>query len=158
MKATSPEEILALNTKAQRNLRMKDLKQWYTAEELDKLGFRKYPENRTPLLCDVKYAARFAELKEAAANHTPKLRHRWTPLEDKFLESTYMYLSDAVIGLALNLPAYNVEMRRAVKGFTKDINVNLDVIVWVDRERFEEDILKESLTKARPDILESLLC
>lgn len=157
MKFTNTEEILLANTKAQRNLKRKELKKWYTEEELYALGFRNYPENRTPLPCDVKYAARFAEIKEAAAKHTPKLLHKWTPLEDKFLEASYMYLSDATIGLALNLPSYNVEMRRKVKKLFKTYTVNLEVVVWVDRERFDEDIKKEALTKARPDILQSLI-
>ena len=157
MKHLSTEELFQLNTKARRNLSMKDLKQWYTSEELDKLGFKVYPENRTPLLCNIKYQDNYEKLRAIAAKQEPKLLVRWTPKEDDFLRATYAYLSDQTIALALNMPDYAIKLRRATLGLLKDYRVNLDVVVWCNRDNYEEDMLKESLTKARPDILDTLI-
>lgn len=150
MKFHSLDDIVTSNSKAVRNLKPPDILAWYTQEQIDALNIKKY-DRPLNALCDILYTEQIAEFKRnAKANN---LLHRWSPKEDAFLEATYMYLSDATIGLALNLPTTTIKKRREARKFFKKFQVGLEVIVWNKRGSFEEDLQKEGLTKARPSIL-----
>ncbi len=147
-------DVLNLNTKGQRNLSMKDLKAWYTAEELEELRYNiKYPSNSKELPCDAKFLQPFDAMK-ALAKENDK-RHRWTPKEDAFLIASYMFISDQIIALGLNMPSYAVTNRRTVLKLTKGHRHSIEVLVWCHRENFEEDMLALSLTKARPELADA---
>lgn len=81
-------------------------------------------------------------------------RHKWTWFEDEFIKSNYHYLSDNVIGLALNVPGRFVKLRRLrlglKKGAPKDACIPYKVIVWCDREAYEEDLKRFNLNGTLP--------
>jgi len=159
--AKSNEDILKLKTKAQRYLKRTDLLNRYTKEELEELltyveirtfyddGTEVPPDNI--LLSDLRYSARFHEQESIAAEAQPRHIRKWAPEEDEFLRTNYMYLSDSVIALALNVPKVVVAARRVTLGLSKEISTSLEVIIWADRDKFDEDIKKFHLTKARPE-------
>jgi hypothetical protein len=68
-------------------------------------------------------------------------RHKWTYVEDVFIKSNYLYLSDNVIGLALNIPGRIVKLRRLALGLKKVVlKDSYKVIVWCDRKDYESDL------------------
>lgn len=81
-------------------------------------------------------------------------RHKWTWFEDEFIKSNYHYLSDNVIGLALNVPGRFVKLRRLrlglKKGIPKDTRTPYKIIVWCNREAYEEDIKRFKLNGILP--------
>lgn len=155
--------LLDLNTKAQRNLKRSDLLNQYTEEETKELlepyeyDYKYFYEDGTQvskhdiLLCNTRYSERFQEQEEAAAKRVPRQTRKWHPKEDTFLRNTYLYLSDSTIALALNVPKVVVQARRSVLGLSKEVSTSLEVIIWADRDKFDEDIKKFHLTKARPE-------
>lgn len=84
----------------------------------------------------------------------PSKRHKWTWFEDEFIKSNYHYLSDNVIGLALNVPGRFVKLRRLrlglKKGIPKDTQIPYKVIVWCNREEYEEDLKRFNLNGSLP--------
>lgn len=145
-------DVLKLNTKAQRNLSLEDLKEIYSEEELERLiGKRDVYEKE---LTSDKYIESWEAYKEETSSLN-KL-HKWSPEEDAFLRACYMYLSDNTMALALNIPAYNVTQRRLSLKLIKGYTLPIDVIVWCKRDSYEEDLKKERLTKARPEIREAV--
>ena len=156
MKFTTKEDILNANTKSQRSLKRDNLKAWYTEEELKDIIRYEYPDYVSPpTLSDIKYREPFETMREEAKK--ANMLHKWTPEEDAFLTACYKYLSDSTIGLALNIPAYYVSSRRKVLKLSKQVALDIEVIVWSNRENFEGDMKKERLTKARPDIVDTML-
>lgn len=149
---SSPVPLDSLNTKARRNLSRKNLLNHYTKEEVDALiktyeyEVKSYHELS---LANLRWSARFEELKSNKLN----LLRKWTPHEDEFLRSTYMYLSDATIALALNIPSNIVLSRRKVLKLAKTSNFEIDVIIWCERDSFEDDMNSKHLLKARPDVI-----
>ena len=81
-------------------------------------------------------------------------RHKWTWFEDEFIKSNYHYLSDNVIGLALNVPGRFVKLRRLrlglKKGVPKDTQTPYKVIVWCNRESYAEDLKRFNLNGSLP--------
>lgn len=87
-------------------------------------------------------------------------RHKWTWFEDEFIKSNYHYLSDNVIGLALNVPGRFVKLRRLRLGLSKGLKKGLakdkdaqtvyKVIVWCNRESYEEDLKRFNLNGTLP--------
>jgi hypothetical protein len=132
---------------------MADLREWYTQEELDALGIKKYPANRKDMLCDTKYSARFSDLKAQAKELDKPKIHRWSPKEDAFLRATHAFISNKVIALALNVPYSTVQRRLDVLKLVKPVKLDLEVIVWAERNNFERDMQREVLTKARPEVI-----
>lgn len=124
---TSPVDISKLTPKARRTLDPQSLQALYTEDELLFL---------------------FDEQEKRAKKR--KLLRKWSPEEDEFLRSTYMYLSDRTIALALNKPISIVRARRKTLKLYKHQTVELEVIIWHNRENFEEDMKQMRLTKARP--------
>jgi hypothetical protein len=155
---SSTEEILEAPTSTKRRLTLDKVTQWYTEEEAEKLMFPKYKHRSlyAPLSTQ-KYAESYEQVRELLHNAEYKEKRVWSPKEDEFIRSTYAFLSDNVIGLALNVPWYVVKIRRRNLGLSKEHSINVDVIIWANRDKFDEDIQKSQLTKARPDILEHVL-
>lgn len=78
-------------------------------------------------------------------------RHQWTYVEDLFIKNNYLYLSDNVIGLALNVPGRIVKLRRLVLGLKKvELKDQYKVIVWCNREDFKDDVLTYSTKGTLP--------
>jgi len=149
------DKVLGMTTKAQRNLSIKDLEEWYTPSELKRLRIdNKYDANKSIPPCDERYMESFEEFKEDAKNINHM--HRWSPEEDEFIKATYMFISDKTVALALNVPQYAITERRSVLKLIKGHTIPIDVIVWCDRSSFEEDVKLLTLTKARPDIRDAL--
>jgi len=145
-------EILELNTKAQRNLKRNKLARSYTEEELNELvKIYSYPSN--PDVSQIRWTDKFNELREAGNSCSPRKIRKWSPEEDKFLRNTYMYLTDTTIALALNIPSNIVLARRKYLGLRKKQVNDLEVMVWCERDNFEEDLRKTTLLKARPDVV-----
>lgn len=145
------QELMSLPTKAKRNLKAEKLEALYSDVELDTM-FKRYADSEKYDLADERYDSAYSALKDEHAKREPREIMRWTIQEDDFLKCTYMYLTDKVIALALNRPVSSVMSRRQFLGYTKDTKTKLDVLIWADREKFEEDILKYSLTKVRPGV------
>jgi len=145
-------EIFELNTKAQRNLKKQHLATRYSEEELKAL-IKSYSYDKKIDLSQLRWSARFDDLREEARTNTPRKARRWTPEEDEFIRNTYMYLTDATIALALNIPSNIVLARRLTLGLRKSQVNNLEVVVWCERDNFEEDLKKITLLKARPDVI-----
>lgn len=144
-------DVHSLPTKAKRNLKEKDLAHMYTQEELDVLLDKNTIQGNLSLdLGEDQFGERYAEQKEAAHKASPERMRKWSPEEDAFLVASYMYVSDNVISLALNIPAKTVRARRRTLDLIKTNATELQVIVWCNRDDFEEDAKKLHLTKARP--------
>ena len=147
----SKEDILKANTKAQRNLDLQSLKEWNTDEELEAL-LPKQTYMQPNYLADEKYNAQFERFKDDLKKAQPKRRFIWSPEEDKFLTASYMYISDATIALALNMPVHEVTKRRDILKLKKGHTIPIEVLVWCNREDFERDMEKYPLTRARPEL------
>jgi len=140
-----------LNTKAKRNLKEKDFSHLFSEDELEVLlDKHTIPGNNVLDLGEEQYGERFLEQKAEAKAASPERMRKWSPEENAFLKASYMYVSDNVIALALNIPAKSVRARRRRLGLIKTTHVQLEVIVWCNREDFEDDVQKFHLTKARP--------
>ncbi len=146
-------EVFKLHTKARRNLKRSRLAPMYTQEELEVLMKSQYKYSAKPTLSHLRWSARFDEISTEAQNAKPRKIRKWSPEEDDFLRSTYMYLTDSTIALALNIPANIVLSRRVTLKLFKDLSNNLEVLVWCERDNFEEDLKKSHLFKARPDVV-----
>ena len=78
-------------------------------------------------------------------------RHKWTWVEDEFIKSNYHYLSDNVIGLALNIPGRFVKLRRLSLGLKKGTNKDTyKVVIWCERQDYEEDLKRFKLNGTLP--------
>ena len=150
MTEADKEEILNMATKAQRNLSSKKLRKYYTEEEW--LELRDNSPSGKKL--ENQYEIPWANLKERM-NEKGRF-HKWTPEEDDFLRKNYMFLSDRIIGMALNMPAAVVRQRRYQKDLVKHYTTPLEVIVWCKRDSFEEDVKNLNLTKARPEMRDAV--
>lgn len=79
-------------------------------------------------------------------------RHKWTWVEDEFIKSNYHYLSDNVIGLALNIPGRFVKLRRLSLGLKKGTNKDTyKVVIWCERQDYEEDLKRFNLNGTLPN-------
>lgn len=68
-------------------------------------------------------------------------KHLWTWAEDEFLRANYLYLSDNVIGLALNIPSRIVKLRRLKLGLKKNVLKDAyKVVIWCERSDYEKHI------------------
>lgn len=139
-------EVFNLHPTQARNLQQEDLRAWYTEEELNTLLNISLSKHYV-YLSDTKYLKSFYDRK--AKEEKKNRRHKWTYAEDSFLKANYKYLSDNTIGLALNVPAKSVSYRRRTLGLTKGVQMNTTIIVWCNRDSFEEDCEKQTLTKLR---------
>jgi len=146
-------EVFKLHTKARRNLKRSRLAPMYTQEELEVLMKSQYTYSAKPTLSHIRWSARFGEISDAARNAKPRKIRKWSPEEDDFLRSTYMYLTDSTIALALNIPANIVLARRVTLKLFKDLSNNLETMVWCERDNFDDDVKKLHLQKARPDVI-----
>lgn len=146
--AKLPFDVLNMGTKGQRNLKREDLEAHYTDEELDELK-HKYPSYDEVDLGEAKWGERFRELVEEAQNKTPKELRKWSPEEDAFLASSYLYLSDNTIALALNISMAQVRRRRLWLKLNKYDPQPKGLIIWCDRQNFDEDVKKLHLQKER---------
>ena len=144
-------EIEKLNTKARRNLKKEDLQNLYTEEELDiLLGRKAKPSDE--------WYGQLELLKQAAKDASPRQRRRWSPEEDKFLYDTYLYLPDATIGLALNIPQWEVSKHRIALKLEKRPEAEKGVVVvWHHRTDFEKDLQEQQLLKVRGEDVHPLL-
>jgi hypothetical protein len=92
----------------------------------------------------------FEDAKKLAKKQNKK--HQWTYVEDNFIRCNYEYLSDNVIGLALNIPSRWVRIRRMVLGLKKNVMTETyKVVVWCERKAFEEDVKAFKLNGTLPD-------
>ncbi len=151
MSGSMSSEVYKLNTKARRNLKRSNLKGMYEEKELSSLLLKNYEYDTKESLATLRWSARFLSLT-AAAKKVKKLR-KWSPEEDAFIRSTYMYLTDSTIALALNIPANVIYARRLTLSLTKSSPHKLSVVVWCERDAFDKDIEKHHLLKARPDVI-----
>jgi KaiC/GvpD/RAD55 family RecA-like ATPase len=131
-----------LSKRAKRALKSKDLQDMYTEDELSAIlnqYNRDKPSGFEPF---------YGMLKEVAKQPGPRLRRRWSPIEDTFLYDTYEYITDATIALALNIPEYEVRRHRVALGLEK-FKGTTHYVVWHNRENFDTDMEKYQLNKAR---------
>lgn len=149
-------DVFNLPLRTKRTLKLSRLAPAYTPEEIAKLTRKTYTYDAVPTLSHERWAEPFAELTRNAHAAKPKKIRKWSPEEDAFLRATYLYLTDSIVALALNIPANIVLARRKVLKLSKTqqaIHTPLEVIVWCERENFERDCAKTSLMKARPDVV-----
>lgn len=145
-------DIITLNTKARRNLRPADLQNLYSQEELYVLL------GRSPDPSDI-WEGYGELLRLRARNKKPRLRRRWSPIEDKFLLDTYNHLPDSSIALALNIPRTEVSRHRLSLKLNKRPEADHGVfVVWHHRDDFNVDMDEQDLNKIRGDGIHPLLC
>lgn len=78
-------------------------------------------------------------------------RHKWTWVEDEFIRNNYKYLSDNVIGLAINVPGRLVKLRRLRLGLKKtQLKESYKVVIWCNRLDYEKDLEDYSLNGYLP--------
>lgn len=139
------EGILDLHHETVRSFDKEYFSQFYTAEELGDILVKR--ENCYVYASDIQYDTVFSDAKKEARKKNKV--HKWTYAEDKFLKLNYLHLSDNLIGLALNVPARIIYYRRRTLGLKKGNIMTSNVIVWCNRENFEQDCEKYQLTKVR---------
>jgi len=133
-----------MNTKARRNLSKDKLMRFYSEEELRTILRTTSPQKSPPTLADHQWE----EIFELRAQQEDQY-HKWTPIEDKFIRDTYMYLTDTTIALALNVPTRAVYARRKTLDLHKRCPDHHRILIWHARDDFEEDCKQHRLTKAR---------
>lgn len=134
-------DALQLHPRTQHALSIKDFEEVYTPEELDKL-LTEHTNVEAYTLASDRFEESYEQMKRIG-------QRVWYPEEDEFIKTNYLYLTDAVIALALNVPTYAVRTRRVALGCEKIRPTKLDVIIWADRQNFEEDCKKYNLIKLR---------
>ena len=141
-------DVLNSSAITTRHLKRDELKEWYTEDEVDTLLHD--TDTLSPTLSDIRYEDAFNEfLAECKENNSRRI---WTVAEDDFIRRNYKHLSDSTIALALNIPSQNVIDRRMYLKLEKGQRTSeyeIPLIVWADRNKFDEDCKKFHLTKAR---------
>lgn len=101
-----------------------------------------------------KWIAQSELLYDALYNTAQKnnKRHKWSYVEDTFIKSNYLYLSDNVIGLALNTPGRIVKLRRLTLGLKKvHLKDSYKVVIWCERNDYEKDLEEYKLNGKLPN-------
>lgn len=129
-------ELLSKDGRTHRYLDADKLLKHYTEEELEELLMT--------------YSWDFTEIDKRFKLEDEV--HRWTKVEDDFILANYKYLSDNIIGLALNVRGYDVKLRRLYLGCHKGtLKETYKVVVWAKRSDFEEACSTQLLNKSRKD-------
>lgn len=141
------QDFIHKDVRTTKHYKQENFKWWYTENELSNILVPARGEwvSQSDVLCTPFEDA----LQDAKSTNK---RHKWTWIEDEFLLSNYKYLSDNVIGLALNIPGRIVKLRRMSLGLKKGIIPDTyKVIVWCNRDYFEDDVKNYNLIGALPD-------
>ena len=146
-----PLDISSLSTKKRRRLTFSKLAPHYTKDELRAIMNKYSFYIKHPTVAQLRWYEPLEEAKRRASFENPHYKRQWTPEEDKFIQDTYMYLTDGVIALALNLPTTLIIARRRILGLKKVRSTSIEYIVWCERDNFERDLEVKRLLKARPD-------
>jgi hypothetical protein len=139
------KDYLFDNTDEVKQLTIKDCTNWVTEAEYQELVQKS--NNYKPIS-----NLRYIDSYKAWRDHLKRQykRHRWSDDEIQFLKDNYKYLSDNVIGLALNISAQHIRSKRNTLGLKKERNAEQShVVVWCKRDDFEKDIAEKGLLKAR---------
>lgn len=144
---TPLEDVTDLHLMAQRYVKKDYFTWWYSDDSLSNI--LKPANGQWTAQSEIVHAMFYIKQEEAKKDNK---RHDWTYVEDKFLKDNYMYLSDNVIGLALNIPGRIVKIRRMHLGLKKKVlKDDYKVIVWCERNAYEEDVKKYNLNGTLPD-------
>lgn len=122
-------------------------------EEMDEESALTYYEDQfhAKPYADIPYHNSTANIstKRYAQNHTTT----WTDDELQFLAEAYPYTSDEMLARLLNFPVMRVHAQALSLGLKRDpsmVKYRPPVVVWCNRESFDEDIEKFHLTSIRP--------
>ena len=144
-------DLSKLTTRRRRKLTYKELAPYYSKAELDAIVKRYGFYIKHPTLAQLRWYEPLQEAERVAKLLDETAKRKWAPEEDQFIRETYMYLSDNIIGLALNLPTQLITQRRRFLELRKVRTHSVEYIVWCERDNFERDLETKKLLKARPD-------
>lgn len=143
---TVDSAVLLAPVTSQRRLTYARVSKWYTKEEREALTSTYKPQSD-----DTRFAEDFNKLEKA--QRKKRMIHRFSALEDEFIRKNYKHLPDKVIALALNLPVNKILSRRHILGLKKvRTSANTVLVVWNNRDKFEEDVKNKNLTLLRAHV------